>query len=242
MTVQIEYCSGGLSLVPPILPYSPDHIEFCSALELGGLTPSLGSTGQLLELTSIPVRVLIREREGDFHYSSLEKSAMLRSMEHLEAVGVDKFVLGALNDMGEIDLQYLKRVRSKFKNAEITFHRAIDQVSDVISSLQILIDEGVDRVLTSGTATSAYAGRDMLKQMVQISAGSIRVAAAGGIDEKNVAGLVEHTGIGEVHLSAVSYVPAGNRVALANSAGLDSTPLADTQKFESVTRIVRRMK
>jgi len=54
------------------------RIELCSALELGGLTPSTAQIALTRERLRIPLYVLIRPRAGDFLYGDLECEVMLR--------------------------------------------------------------------------------------------------------------------------------------------------------------------
>jgi copper homeostasis protein len=49
-----------------------DRVELCSALELGGLTPSHAAIALARERVHIPIYVLIRPRAGDFLYNDLE--------------------------------------------------------------------------------------------------------------------------------------------------------------------------
>ena len=50
---------------------------------------------------------------------------------------------------------------------EVTFHRAIDMASDLERALEDVIACGVQRVLTSGGASSAWEGRKRLQAMVR---------------------------------------------------------------------------
>jgi copper homeostasis protein len=42
------------------------RLELCSRLDLDGLTPDIELTKQVLEKVSIPIKVMIRPRGGDF--------------------------------------------------------------------------------------------------------------------------------------------------------------------------------
>src|SRR6185295_17981102 len=80
-----------------------DRIELCSALEVGGLTPSHALITLAREQLRIPIHVLIRPRAGDFVYSEHELTTTLRDIEHCVAVGCDGVVIGALDADGSID-------------------------------------------------------------------------------------------------------------------------------------------
>ena len=69
-----------------------DRIELCSALELGGLTPSHALIAIVRERIRLPIHVLIRPRAGDFVYTDLEFETMQRDIEACAALGCDGVV------------------------------------------------------------------------------------------------------------------------------------------------------
>ncbi len=48
----------------------------------------------------------------------------------------------------------------------MTLHRAIDLTPDPVAAVEMAVGLGVDRILTSGGATTAMEGRDVIQQMV----------------------------------------------------------------------------
>src|SRR3954471_16302129 len=81
------------------------RIELCSAIELGGLTPSLGVVQAVLDAVGIPVVVMIRPRAGGFVYSESELGSMRRDIELLDEEPVAGFVLGVLAEDGSVDAE-----------------------------------------------------------------------------------------------------------------------------------------
>ena len=79
------------------------RVELCSALELGGLTPSRGSITLAREKTRIPLFVLVRPRGGGFHYTPLELDVMKDDIAAARELGADGIVLGTLRKDGSID-------------------------------------------------------------------------------------------------------------------------------------------
>ena len=65
----------------------------------------------------------------------------------------------------------------------------------------MLVELGVDRVLTSGGARTAPEGAKQIAHYVQQARGRITILPGGGIDASNVAQLVRETGVTEVHFS-----------------------------------------
>jgi copper homeostasis protein len=72
--------------------------------------------------------------------------------------------------------------------------------TDPVGALETAIGLGFDRVLTSGGAETAVAGRERLAALVRQARGRIGILAAGGIDPGNVA-IVLATGVDEIHAS-----------------------------------------
>jgi copper homeostasis protein len=64
-------------------------------------------------------------------------------------------------------------------------------------------------VLTSGQASSAYDGRELLGRLVQLAGGGLTVMAGGGVRVDNAADIVRETGVGELHFSASRRIDAG---------------------------------
>jgi copper homeostasis protein len=178
------------------------RIELCAALELGGLTPSSAQIELARERLTIPLYVLIRPRAGDFLYSDLECETMLRDIEACSAFGCDGVVLGVLDANGDVDMPRCRSLISAAGNMGITFHRAFDLTRDPLSSLGDLIELGCERVLTSGAQVSALEGAELIRQLVELSAGRILVMPGAGVDAGNIGKLREITGASEFHASA----------------------------------------
>ena len=77
----LEVCVENLESYRNAVVGGAGRIELCSALSLGGLTPSLGlfqvikrHVGE--EKIAVPIFVMIRPREGDFVYDDDELSVM----------------------------------------------------------------------------------------------------------------------------------------------------------------------
>ena len=207
-----------------------DRIELCSGLAEGGLTPSVGLVRRVLAETSgIGVNVILRPRGGDFVYPPDEAEVVCADAAELRRSEVG-LVFGALTPAGEVDVAVVRRVREANPDTNLTFHRAFDATVDLGRSLDLLVDLGVDRVLTSGGRATAVAGAEVLGALVRQAAGRIVVMAGGGVRADNVADLVARTGVAEVHLRAVEKTPSASRFvnpALGYDDGFRLTTSAD---------------
>ena len=65
----IEVCVEGIDGLLAAQAAGADRVELCASLIEGGITPSLGTVREALELATIPFHVIVRPRGGDFLYS-----------------------------------------------------------------------------------------------------------------------------------------------------------------------------
>jgi copper homeostasis protein len=84
----------------------------------------------------------------------------------------------------------------------VTFHTAFDQSRNLHESLETLIEIGLDRVLTSGGASTAREGAAALADLVRLANGRIAVMAGGGLQLEDLGPLVRATNVAEVHLGS----------------------------------------
>ena len=197
-----------------------DRVELCSALSLGGVTPSAALIASVMDGTALPVHVLVRPRPGDFTYSIDEVDVVLADVRFAVSAGAAGVVVGALNRDRTIDADTLARIREAAGDALVTFHRAFDLVPDPSLTLDKLSDHGVHRVLTSGGASSAVDGTQAIARLVLASSGRIEIMAGGGVTIESIARFGQ-VGVDAVHLSAkrVRTIPGGYRLGSGSQEG-----------------------
>ena len=179
-----------------------DRVELCGGLELGGLTPSVGLVETVLAESSIPVVVMLRPRAGGFCYDRGEFAAMLRDARRFLDLGVGGVVFGVLDRQGRIDKARSRELVELAAPLPAVFHRAFDFASDRIAALDVLIEIGCTRVLTSGGMPTVQAGVAELSDMICRAAGRIEIMPGGGITAENVVSIVRATGCRQVHIGA----------------------------------------
>lgn len=188
-----------------------DRIELCSALELGGLTPSQGLMEAAQEAAAgrLEIHPLVRSRPGDFTYSKTDVDTMAREIRFLLAQGAHGVVIGVLTADGHIAVQATRKLADTAlqtnPKAQLTFHRAIDQTPDPAAAVEQLVELGFTRVLSSGGAATVGAGIATLGRMVERAAGRIEVMAGGGLVLDDIPAL-RAAGLSAVHLSAKAMV------------------------------------
>ena len=189
-----------------------ERVELCSALALGGLTPSLAVVEAAVAVAAtaagaVGVHVLVRPRAGDFRYDADEVDVMVADVRRAVAAGADGVVVGALDDAGLPDPAVLDRLREAADGVQVTFHRAVDVSADPVRALDLVAGSGVTRVLTSGGAPRAVDGAGCLRRMVEVAAGRVEVMAGAGVDAAAVPELLA-TGVDALHFSAKRRVSA----------------------------------
>ncbi|WP_411722384.1 copper homeostasis protein CutC [Mycetocola sp.] len=181
------------------------RVELCQGLSLGGLTPSIGTIETVVAEAEADgahdIHVLVRSRAGDFVYSDRDVDLMVRDIEATAEAGAAGVVIGALTAKGTIDRRSIRRLISAAGDLCITFHRAVDIVTSSAAAVSELGELGVNRVLTSGRATSSENGAEVLRQMVEAATGRLEIMAGGGVTIASIP-LLASTGVDAVHLSA----------------------------------------
>ncbi|GGO67110.1 hypothetical protein GCM10010910_28140 [Microbacterium nanhaiense] len=105
-----------------------DRIELCSALAIGGVTPSRGLI-EIAVAAGTPVHVLVRPRGGGFAYDSDEVGLIVRDVAEAVRAGAAGVVFGA-TARGAIDVETMRATKDAAAGIEVTFHRAFDTVPD----------------------------------------------------------------------------------------------------------------
>lgn len=186
-----------------------DRIELCSALQLGGITPSLGLIKEVCKEVRIPVHVLIRPREGDFCYSASELKVMMRDIHAALDAGAKGVVLGVLNEKAEVNTRAMQGLVKEASHAHIVFHRAIDVCAAPAEALETIADLGCHTVLSSGGAPTAVEGKNNLHAWATLKLGSLKIMAGAGLRPANLPE-VFHTAIHWYHLSGSLPIPSAH--------------------------------
>lgn len=202
MKTVIEICSGSMLCALAAISAGAQRLELCSALPVGGLTPSHGLMEAVIKASSTPVNVLIRPRAGDFHYDQREFQVMKADVFAAKALGAHGIVAGMLNRDGRVDTCRMQVLIDMARPMEVTFHRAFDVTPDLFEALNSVIGLGCDRILTSGGAITAVNGMEVLKKLIVAAAGNISIMPGSGINSQNLLSLIEYTGAHEFHSSA----------------------------------------
>ena len=197
---KIEVCSTSLDDAREAEAGGAVRIELCSAITCGGVTPSHATIQSIVDANlNLDINILIRAREGGFHYTPSEIDTMCRDIEFCRHAGVHGVVIGALTAEEDIDLEACKRMVEAAGDLSITFHRAFDICREPLASLEQIIALGCDRLLTSGQQHSAFAGIPLLRQLTTQAAGRIIILPGAGVNPQNAMHILTETGATEIH-------------------------------------------
>jgi copper homeostasis protein len=207
MKILLEICAQSYVSAIVAQTAKADRIELCSAVELGGLTPSLSMIRAVQRDLTIPICILIRPRAGNFVYTNEEFDIMKNDVIWCRDNGIDAVVVGCLNENSELDESKMTTLARLAYPMDIVCHRAFDRTPSPSLSLDKLISWGYTRVLTSGGAQNAVDGTPELARLVKQAAGRIEILACGTVRSENVVELVQKTGAQQVHSSANRFYP-----------------------------------
>jgi copper homeostasis protein len=197
-----------------------DRLEFCAALDVGGLTPDPALVRQAVGAVGIPIVAMARPRAGSFVYSRTEAADLERDIHALKAAGANGIATGALLPSGGVDVETMRRLTAAARPLAVTFHRAFDEAGDLGRALEALVALGVDRLLTSGGAPTAAEGVATLRRLVRQAAGRLEVVAAGQVRPGAVGALVAATGVTAVHARLITGPCATPADAASARAGV----------------------
>lgn len=199
----LEICANSYHSAVNAEKAGAHRIELCTELAVGGLTPNYGLLKQTIDAVTIPIYVLIRPRSGNFTYSEAEFDIMKHDIQLCKDLGYAGIVSGVLNVDNSIDIERTQELIELSKPLPFTFHRAFDWTPNPFEALEQLQILNIQRILTSGQASSAEKGIEMLLQLKEKSQNQVIILPGGGINPIN-ASLFKSAGFTEIHASATS--------------------------------------
>ena len=163
-----------------------DRIELCSSLEQDGLTPKRKTIKLLSKELTIPLKVMIRPRPGNFNYNETELVQMESDILFCKEQGIEEIVLGVLNGEQRVDLFSLERLVKFSSPMKITFHKAIDETVNIFEEIERLVNyKNITSVLTSGKGKFVLDNKALLIKIIEQFKNKINIILAGGIAKNN---------------------------------------------------------
>jgi copper homeostasis protein len=204
--IKLEICAQSLTSALAAQAGGAHRIELCSALEVGGLTPSYATLIETRRQLGIEICVLIRPRAGDFFYTDLEFDLIKKDILFCKQQGIEGVVVGILNQNSTFDLKKMDILAQLAYPMDIISHRAFDQTPDPFLALSQLQNMGFQRILTSGQAQNAVEGKEILRGLVAAAEGKIEIMPGAGINVDNIQELLRFTNATTIHTSAKAKI------------------------------------
>lgn len=164
----LEVCVDSFASAMAAIAGGADRLELCSALSVGGLTPSAALLKQIRRVSGIPIRCLMRPRGGDFLYTPEEIEQMEMEIQGLREAGADGFVIGCLTADGALDGAAMKPLLKAAEGCGLTLHRCIDVSRNLEDTYRKAAELGFDTVLTSGGAGKCLDGMETIGRLLTI--------------------------------------------------------------------------
>lgn len=209
--ILLEVCVEDAQGLQAAINGGAGRVELCSALALGGLTPSPGLMAEAAR-SPIPVMAMIRPRAGGFVWSAEDLRQMKADIAAARHAGLAGVVLGASRPDGRLDEWLLTTLLNEADGMDTTLHRCFDLTPDKAQALETAVHLGFSRILTSGGAQTAPEGAQALGGLFQQAAGRITLMPGAGIRPETLPALC-HLPLREVHASCSMPEPEAPEIA-----------------------------
>lgn len=235
MAILLEVCVDSPEGILAAIKGGADRVEVCSALALGGLTPT---TPMMVAagLEDMPFVAMIRARAGDFVWSKEEVDHMQSEIDEALEMGADGIVLGANRPDGRLDTKVLRAlVKGMPADIDIVLHRSIDLTPDPLEAVDAAIALGFTRILTSGGAVRALDGIGRIKGMIDRARGRIEIMPGSGITPETVSALLALLPVEQIHASCAIALPQDARAVAMGFTGAErrETSLAQVRAMKA---------
>ena len=158
------------------------RLELCANLMIGGTSPDEDLFRMVRERVTVPVRVLLRPRCGDFLYTESEFELLCRQVKRFAALGADGIVIGVLTPEGDLDEERMAKLISLAGGCGVTLHRAFDVCRDPFAALETAVRLGVDTILTSGQQARCTEGAPLLRELVEKAGEDVQILVGAGVN------------------------------------------------------------
>jgi copper homeostasis protein len=230
MNYQLEVCAFGIQSCIIAQRAGAVRVELCDNPLEGGTTPSYGTIKKVREQISIQLYPIIRPRSLNYLYDDDEWEIIKEDIRICKKLQCDGISIGVQKKDGTLDADRFKAIVDLAYPMKVTSNRVFDAVPNPFDALEVLIDAGCERVLTSGLAATAPEGAALLKQLVSLANGRISIMPGAGIRVHNLKQMILDSGAKEYHSSA--RIAVENTVTFANPQVTDAGNMYIADEFE----------
>ena len=197
----LEACVDSVESALSAAKGGADRLELCGSLVIGGTTPGPWLFDEIRKRSDIRIHALIRAGFGDFCYTDEEFILIREAVKEFRRLGAEGVVIGILKPDGTLNMEQMKRLMEDAEGMSVTLHRAFDVCADPYETMEQAISLGIDTILTSGQKNICTAGADLLKDLVEKSAGRITIQVGSGVNADVIRELQPKTGATAFHMS-----------------------------------------
>ena len=177
------------------------RLELCANLVIGGTTPNPWLFEEIRRHSDIRVHALIRPRFGDFCYTDEEFILIREAVKSFRRLGAEGVVIGILKQDGTLNMEQMRILMEDAEGMSVTLHRAFDVCADPYETMEQAIELGIDTILTSGQKNVCSEGAELLKELVDKSAGRIVIQLGSGVNADVIRDMYPRTGATAFHMS-----------------------------------------
>ncbi len=202
------------------------RLELVRELQVGGLTPELNVVREVLDSVSIPVRVMLRER-NDFLAGDAREIQHLGGLAgELSSLPVEGLVLGFVKD-GKLDLECVAKLLACAPNLKATLHHAFEEVEPLSAIQEVKRLKQVDRILTHGGRGDWETKIGRLLSYQKAGFPEFNLLVGGGLDAETIEMISTKTSLREFHVGR---------------AAREHSSIAGSVQREKVSALVKAMK
>ena len=197
----LEACVDSVESAMAAVRGGATRLELCGSLVIGGTTPNPWLFKEIRRLSDIRIHALIRPRFGDFCYTDEEFILIKEAVREYRRLGAEGVVIGNLNSDGTLNMEQMKVLMEEAGDMSVTLHRAFDVCADPYQTMEQAISLGIDTILTSGQKNVCTLGTDLLRDLVEKSAGRIVIQVGSGVNADVISEVYPKTHATAYHMS-----------------------------------------
>lgn len=230
---KIEICCGTIDDCLVASKFNVDRIELNSALELGGLTPTIATLRMAKERVKQSICCMVRPRTSGFMYTDTQIESMFMDAKILMEEGADGIVFGFLNNDHTVNKELTKKMVDLIHSykKEAVFHKAFDECYDLDQACADLIECGVDRILTGGGKCPIDEGSKICGQLQDKYGDQIELLVGGGVRINNITQIAKNSHTGQIHMTAKqTFFDDGEYVAVDEETLRSALKMLENEK------------
>ena len=177
----------------------------------GGVTQSAGMIEKVCNTVQISVMVIIRPHARYWTMSNDDITIMCSDIRIARKLGAEHFLVGCLDEAGEIDVEAFKAFKEAAVDGSLHCHLAWELTPNPLQTMDKLTKLGVKSLRTTGgggLSGKAEQNIEAIRSYATHSQDRIDLFLAGGVNVGNVEKLIIETGLTNVHVGSGAREPA----------------------------------